>query len=137
MARFLPIAAAFGMAMLAGCASHTNRVACNDRVAAMMASNDAAIRAHKYTQASRTAETAARLSMHCDDRWRAANAFKVAAELAHQNGDTVRAQVLLHQSFSLMRGLRKTVKWNDITATLLAQRLDSARKEMNGQWAYW
>lgn len=146
MAASLRVAAALTVAVLAGCAAssfstqpaqNAGANVCGGRVISVMAFNERAIRRREYAAASRTAESAARLSLQCGDRWRAANALKVAAELAHQQGNTVRAHALLHESFTMMRGLHATQQWSDVTKALLAERLSSAQKEMNGQWVYW
>ncbi len=102
-----------------------------------MAANDAAVREHRYAQASATAERAARISLACGDRWRAANALIVAAELAHQSGNAARARGLVHEGFGIMRALRRTIDANDVDSTLLAEKLDGARRDMQGRWVYW
>jgi hypothetical protein len=99
--------------------------------------NVAAIHAHRYRQASAGAENAARASLRCGDRWRAANELLFAAELAHQSADTLRAQRLVHEGFALMRALHPAAAHSVIPAGLLAEKLDSARREIHGEWAYW
>lgn len=103
----------------------------------MIAANDSAIARHHYRSASHVAERAARISLGCGDRWRAANALVVAAELAHQAKDQRRAQNLLARGYALMQALHPPRHATALTSTLMAQRLDTARRDMQGQWAYW
>lgn len=130
-------------AALTACAhiSHTGAVAqtrgaCADKASQIIAGNEAAIAEHHYGRASRAAESAAGVSLSCGDRWRAANALVVAAELAHQANELARAHRLLAQGYALMHTvhLRHATA---LTAALLSQRLDTARRDMRGQWAYW
>lgn len=113
------------------------RGSCTDRATSMIASNGTAIAEHRYRAASRVAERAARISLGCGDRWRAANALVVAAELAHQAKDQQRAQNLLARGYALMQALHPPRHATALTSTLMAQRLDTARRDMQGQWAYW
>lgn len=112
------------------------QVACKERAARAMAANASVIRAHQYSAASHNAERAARISLACGDRWRASNAFVVAAELAHQAKQQRRAHDLLARGYALMHSvhLRNATA---LTSTLMAERLDTARRDMRGQWAYW
>lgn len=110
---------------------------CTDRATKMIAANDTAIAEHRYRVASHVAERAARISLGCGDNWRAANALVVAAELAHQAKDHERAQNLLARGYALMQALHLPRHATALTSTLMAQRLDTARRDMQGQWAYW
>lgn len=140
-ARAVFIAAAL---LLTACASHPAvktaeqaHAACTDRATNMIARNGSAIAEHRYGAASHVAERAALISLRCGDRWRAANAMVVAAELAHQAKDQQRAETLLAQGYALMHALRPPRHATALTSTLMAQRLDTVRRDMQGQWAYW
>jgi hypothetical protein len=120
---------------------------CSDRATQIVAQNVGAITDHRYGDASIAAERAARVSLNCaqtdepaqrfGDRWRGANALVVAAELAHQGSDDARAHRLLHEGYAIMRQLRPPHHVSSITSTLIAEKLDTARRDMQGQWAYW
>lgn len=113
------------------------KAACTDRATKIVAANVSAISQHRYGAASRAAEHAASISLACGDRWRAANALIVAAELAHQASDAARAKRLLAHGYALMHALHPPQHATALTSTLMAQRLDTARRDMHGQWAYW
>jgi spore coat protein U-like protein len=115
----------------------TPKTACIDRATRIVAANVTAISLHRYGAASRAAEHAASISLSCGDRWRAANALVVAAELAHQADDAPRAERLLAHGYSIMHALRPPRHATALTSTLMAERLDTARRDMHGQWAYW
>lgn len=142
----LSVRAAFIAAalLLTACSSHSavqiaqhGHGACTDRATNMIAANGAAISEHRYRVASHVAERAARISLGCGDRWRAANALVVAAELAHQAKDQQRAHDLLARGYALMQALHPPRHATALTSTLMAQRLDTMRRDMQGQWAYW
>lgn len=140
--------------LLAACA-HTSRPVvvlratppCGDRATQIISANVSSITSHRYAQASRAAEQAARVSLSCadaersseafGDRWRGANALVVAAELAHEANDTVRARRLLHEGYTIMHGLRPPHRVNEVTSSLIAEKLGTARQDLAGQWAYW
>lgn len=132
-----------GALAFVGCAQrpapfkNTPHVACADRAAEIVAANVTAISQRRYGAASRAAEHAASISLACGDRWRAANALIVAAELAHQADDAARAKTLLARGYGIMHALRPPRHATALTSTLMAQRLDTARRDMHGQWAYW
>ncbi len=143
MASTLKVGAAFAAVLLCACSPQGMRPqhmaarppsACTD-TGALMAANSHVISEHLYAQASQNAEHAARTALSCGDRWRAANALIVAAELAHQHGDYTRARTLVHEGFGLMRTLRPAQK--TVSSALLAQQIHSAKRDMNGQWTYW
>ncbi len=138
---------------LAACA-HAQRsvvtpamVSCDERATQIVAANVNSITSHRYAQASRAAEAAARVSLECagasgaaqkfEHRWRGANALVVAAELAHEAGDIPRAHRLLHEGLLIMHGLRSPRHVSEVTSTLIAQRLAGAQSDLAGQWAYW
>jgi hypothetical protein len=155
MARYAKIAAVFGVVLLSSCASrpaarvlaHAQVPPCSDRATRTIADNVPAITAHRYAEASRAAERAAQISLGCaasdrgssrfDDRWRAANAFVVAAELAHQARNSTRARRLLNEGYAIMHALPAPNNASAMTSTLIAEKLDTARRDMHGQWAYW
>lgn len=155
MADFIRTAAIIGIVMLCGCASHQSASvnakhgpSCTDRATQIVETNETTIAAHRYSAASLAAERAARVSLSCAaaessaaaqfaDRWRAANALVVAAELAHQASDAARAHRLLHEGYTIMHALRPPSHVSAVTSTLLAQKLDTARRDMQGEWAYW
>jgi spore coat protein U-like protein len=133
-----------GALMLAACAQQhpaqmqkTPRLACTDRATEIVAANVGAISQHRYGEASRAAERAASISLACGDRWRAANALIVAAELAHQANDATRAKRLLAHGYKIVHTLRPPRHATALTSMLMAQTLDTARRDMHGQWAYW
>jgi hypothetical protein len=148
------VTAVFGIAVLSACAQHTpthvvnaRAAQCTARATSLIAANVSVIAQHHYSAASRAAERAARISLACvatdstivqfDDRWRAANAFVVAAELAHQANDQLRARRLLHEGYNIMHALRPPDHVSALTSTLIAQKLDTARRDLHGQWVYW
>lgn len=142
----LSVRAAFIAAalLLTACSSHPaaqiaqhGHGVCTARATDMIAANGTAIAEHRYRAASHVAERAARISLGCGDRWRAANALVVAAELAHQAKDQQRAQDLLARGYALMQALHPPRHATALTSTLMAQRLDTMRRDMQGQWAYW
>jgi hypothetical protein len=147
--------AAFGVLALCACAqrpavhiTYKHDSDCATRATSLIAANVATIGAHRYAQASQAAESAARIALGCaaaeesaaaqfGDRWRAANALVVAAELAHQANDVQRAHRLLHEGYAVMHALRPPDHLSPLTSTLIAQKLDTARRDMNGEWAAW
>ena len=147
----LIVACAFSMA---GC-SHAPvqnlsaaGIPCGERATQIIAKNVTSILQHRYSDASAVAERAARASLACasmesspvqsfSDKWRGANELVVAAELAHQAADEKRAQNLLHEGYGIMHTLRPPRETNAMTSSLIADKLDAARRDMNGQWAYW
>lgn len=149
------MAVVLGFAFLAGCASPPQRAAapsrpasCKDLATQIIAGNADAVAAHRYAQASKTAERAARVSLACStggktpaqtfgDRWRGANALVVAAELAHEANELPRAHALLREGFAIMHELRPPHHVSQITSTLISETLDGARHDLAGQWAYW
>jgi|GEM_PF-6032851 len=149
------IVAAFGIVALCSCAARPNTHVtyhrssdCTERATNIIAANVSTIAAHRYADASRAAESAARIALSCasaeespatrfDNRWRAANALVVAAELAHQAKDVQRAHRLLHEGYTVMHTLRPPDHLSALTSTLIAQKMDTARRDMNGQWAAW
>lgn len=140
-------------AVFAACAApvHVSQVReadpCNAAATRIIAQNADLIVAHRYAQASGIAERAARISLGCSrharadavfaDRWRGANALVVAAELAHEAHQPARARELLHEGYAIMHSLRPPRRVNELTSTLLAQKLGTARQDLAGQWAYW
>lgn len=141
-------------ALLASCgAAHHRSVAnrgpsCIQRAAAAVAAQTPAIAARHFAAASRAIERAARGELACAAgaerpaerfaaRWRAANAFILSAELAHGTGDDTRAIALLRRGYALMHRLRPPRRTADLTRSLIAQRLDGARRDMDGQWVLW
>ncbi|HEV3152261.1 MAG TPA: hypothetical protein VGZ02_00495 [Candidatus Baltobacteraceae bacterium] len=138
---------------LSACSAPVHRVAeraippsCAERATAIVAENAGLITSRHYAQASRATEAAARVSLSCkdanparafSDRWRGANALVVAAELAHEANDIPRAHRLLHEGYSILYSLHPPHRVNDVTSSLIAQKLDGARQDLAGQWAYW
>ena len=145
----------FAVCAFAGCSGTAQRapdrpaqLSCEDRATQIIAANVTSITSHQYAQASRAAERAAQLSLRCasgpeppgqafEDRWRGANALVVAAELAHEANDGARAHRLLHEGYAIMHALRPPNHVSEITSTLIAQKLDTAKQDLAGQWAYW
>lgn len=152
MALLLRASAVFLVAALAACAhaprTHVvyNASSCIDRATDTFAQNVWAIRAHRYAEASAAAENAARMALICarkdggstrtEARWRAANALVVSAELAHQAKDVGRAHRLLREGYAIMHSLRPP-RTDALTSTLVAQKLDVARRDLQGRWSYW
>lgn len=142
-------------AALQGCAApaahqRTARIdtPCNQRAVQIIAQNVGAISTHRYGDASRAAERAARISLTCassepntidrfSDRWRGANALVVAAELAHQAAQQQRAGRLLAEGYSIMHALQPPKHVSALTSTLIAQTRDGAERDLRGQWSYW
>ena len=128
-------------------ATRADAVSCDDRATQIISANVTSITTHHYDQASRMTERAGRLSLACaaagsqadrfGARWRASNALVVAAELAHEAHDYKRAHSLLHEGYAIMHALHPPRHVSELTSTLIAQKLDSARHDMAGQWAYW
>ncbi len=154
MVYFSRVALVFTLVALCACARHASTpisqgysASCADRATSTIAANVWTIAKHRYGEASRAAEQAARISLACADdgsaatqfadRWRAANALVVAAELAHQANDPARAHRLLHEGYAIMHSLRPPEHVSALTSTLIAQKLDTARRDLHGQWAYW
>ena len=154
MMLMLRCAAIAGVCLLTACAQQVHRtvtvtpVSCDQRATQIIAANVASITSHRYADASRAAEHAGRVSLSCAaesasqaqrfaDRWRGANALVVAAELAHEANDYSRARGLLHEGYAIMHTLRPPHEMSELTSTLIVQKLDSARHDMAGQWAYW
>lgn len=140
MLRFAPVAAMVALSACAQAPAHvriTVAQPCRARAATLVAANVPAISHHRYLTASRAAERAAAISLSCGDRWRAANALVVAAELAHQSHQPARAQRLLQRGYAIMHALLPPRHATALTSTLMAQRLDTAKRDMQGQWAYW
>jgi hypothetical protein len=155
MGNLTKMVAAFGIVALFACARHpaanvaTNGASsCADRGTQLIAANVSAIAVHRYADASQAAERAARIALTCasregsaavqfGDRWRAANALVVAAELAHQANDLPRAHHLLHEGYAVMHTLRPPDHLSPLTSTLIAQQLDTARRDLHGEWAAW
>lgn len=146
------IACALGMA---GCAHapavqqvSASELPCGDRATQIIARNVTSILHRQYRNASVVAERAARASLACassessraqafSDKWRGANELVVAAELAHQASDDRRAADLLHEGYAVMHALRPPHDTNAMTSSLIADKLDAARRDMSGHWAYW
>lgn len=146
MASSLRVGAVFGLVLFSACSSPPARHVANttppsqhscSTATTIIASNDSLIAARRYAQASRNAERAGRLELACGDRWRAANALIVAAELAHQQGDLPRARNLVHEGFALMRALRPDKDTQSVNSALLAQQLSSAQRDIRGEWTFW
>jgi hypothetical protein len=150
------IRAAFlaGVIGMAGCSHATAQhlsataVPCGERATQIIAQNVTSITRHRYGDASIAAERAARASLACaasetspvqafNDKWRGANELVVAAELAHQAADETRAHRLLHEGYTVMHALRPPRNASPLTSSLIADKLDAARRDMHGQWAYW
>jgi hypothetical protein len=150
------IRAAFiaGVITMAGCSHSTaqhlsaSEVPCGERATQIIAQNVTSITQHRYGDASVAAERAARASLSCaasetsspqsfNDKWRGANELVVAAELAHQASDETRAHRLLHEGYAIMHGLRPPRNTSALTSSLIADKLDAARRDLQGQWAYW
>ena len=139
---------------VAGCAhpqvQHVSaaRIACSQRATQIIAQNVTAITQHRYRAASAAAERAARASLECaaretssadafSDKWRGANELVVSAELAHQGSNERRAHRLLHEGYAIMHALRPPRNASVLTSSLIADKLDGARRDLRGQWAYW
>lgn len=146
MASSLKVGAVFGLVLFSACSAPpaprpvTVAVQMHHSCASatsLIASNESLIAAHRYAQASRNAESAARSELACRDRWRAANELIVAAELAHQQGDLPRARSLVHEGFALMRAMRPDKDANPVSSALLAQQLSSAQRDLRGEWTFW
>lgn len=153
--RSLCIAAAVAAIGLTDCAGARvqHRVAsietpCTQQAVQIIAHNVDAISAHRYGDASRAAEQAARMSLRCadtessreqrfSDRWRGANALVVAAELAHQAAQQDRANSLLAEGYGIMHRLQPPAHVSSLTSTLIAQTRDGAERDRRGQWSYW
>jgi hypothetical protein len=123
-------------------------VPCGDRATQIIAQNVTSITDHRYRDASVAAERAARVSLACaatessrsrafNDKWRGANELVVSAELAHQAADETRAHRLLHEGYTIMHALRPPRNASALTSSLIADKLDAARRDLQGQWAYW
>lgn len=122
-------------------------IPCGDRATQIIAQNVTAITEHRYRDASVAAERAARASLACassesahesfSDKWRGANELVVSAELAHQASDEARAHRLLHEGYAIMHALHPPRNASALTSSLIADKLDAARRDMHGQWAYW
>ena len=120
---------------------------CSQRASLVAAQNVDAISARRYALASHVAETSARISLVCAthespsarfaDRWRAANALVVAAELAHQGSQSDRARRLLAEGYHIMNTLRPPAHVSDLTSTLISQTRAGAERDMRGHWLYW
>jgi hypothetical protein len=121
---------------------------CGARATQIIAQNVTSITQHRYRDASSAAERAARVSLACaasessspqafSDKWRGANELVVAAELAHQAADEARAHRLLHEGYSIMHVLRPPRNASALTSSLIADKLDAARRDLHGQWALW
>lgn len=152
---YVKTALVFAICFLIACAASpqhasvasADKASCDDRATQIVSANVTSITTHHYDQASRMTERAGRLSLACAStgsqadrfgaRWRAANALVVAAELAHEAKDYKRAHSLLHEGYAIMHSLRPPRHVSELTSTLIAQKLDSARHDMAGQWAYW
>lgn len=147
------IALLTGIFAIAGCSQPTvrhlsdARVPCGERATQIIAQNVNTISHHRYAAASDAAERAARASLACasnapaaeafSDKWRGANELVVAAELAHQASNDARAHRLLHEGYAIMHGLRPPRDTSAMTSSLIADKLDGARRDLAGQWAYW
>jgi hypothetical protein len=148
--RTVLIAAVVGMV---GCAhANTQRLSaavlpCGERATQIIARNVTSITQHRYGDASVAAERAARVSLACastepspqafSDKWRGANELVVSAELAHQAADEPRAHRLLHEGYAIMHSLRPPRNASALTSSLIADKLDAARRDLHGQWALW
>jgi hypothetical protein len=143
-----------GVVGMAGCAHAPDRhitaadLPCGDRATQIIAQNVTSIAEHRYRDASVAAERAARTSLACaasesstpqafSDRWRGANELVVSAELAHQAADETRAHRLLHEGYSIMHALRPPRNASALTSSLIADKLDAARRDLQGQWGLW
>ncbi len=154
--RALRFAAAIAVAAaLPGCAAPAahHRTAsintpCNERAVQIIAQNVNAISSHRYADASRAAEQAARISLACSasepstaqrfsDRWRGANGLVVAAELAHQAAQQQRADRLLAEGYGIMHALQPPAHVSALTSMLISQTRDGAERDMRGEWSYW
>lgn len=123
------------------------RVPCSEQATQIIAHNVTAITGHRYRDASNAAERAARASLACaagdppvdafNDKWRGANELVVSAELAHQGADEARAHRLLHEGYAIMHSLRPPRSTSAMTSSLIADKLDGARRDLSGHWAYW
>lgn len=146
--------AVLAAAAIAGCSGGTPHqyavtvdTPCSSRAVQIIAHNVDSIAAHRYAQASRAAERAARVSLTCagsetpsaqfNDRWRGANALVVAAELAHQAKDDARAKQLLREGYGIMHALRPPAHVSALTSTLISQTRSGAERDLRGQWSYW
>lgn len=154
MAYIIRTALIAGVIGLTGCA-HSNvqhvssaAIPCGERATQIIAQNVTSITEHRYRDASVAAERAARASIACaasekstpqafSDKWRGANELVVSAELAHQATDEMRAHRLLHEGYALMHGLRPPKNASALTSSLIADKLDAAKRDLQGQWAYW
>jgi hypothetical protein len=154
--RVLRFAAAIAAAAaLPGCAApaaHHQTAAidtpCSEHAVQIIARNVGSISSHRYADASRAAEQAARISLTCSasepsatqrfsDRWRGANALVVAAELAHQAAQHQRANRLLAEGYRIMHSLQPPAHVSALTSTLISQTRDGAERDMRGEWSYW
>jgi hypothetical protein len=143
-----------GVVGMAGCAHTTAQhlteagVPCGERATQIIAQNVTSITEHRYRDASVAAEHAARVSLACaaseastpqafGDKWRGANELVVSAELAHQAADEGRAHRLLHEGYTIMHSLRPPRNASALTSSLIADKLDAARRDLQGQWALW
>lgn len=141
MANPFRLLAALGVAAIAACSATPGKpaqrvsvhVSCEDRAASLINANERAVANRNYALASGNAERAARISLSCGDRWRAANELIVAAELAHQQGDVARARGLVREGFGIM----KRVRSKEVTSSLLAQQMNSAQRDLSGSWTLW
>jgi hypothetical protein len=154
MAHLIRTALIAGAISMAGCSHATSQhlsavgLPCGERATQIIAQNVTSITQHRYRDASSAAERAARASFSCaasekstpqafNDKWRGANELVVAAELAHQASDETRAHRLLHEGYAVMHNLRPPRNASALTSSLIADKLDAARRDMQGQWAYW
>jgi hypothetical protein len=123
-------------------------IPCGDRATQIIAQNVTSITDRRYGDASIAAERAARVSLACagsessrsrafSDKWRGANELVVSAELAHQAANETRAHRLLHEGYTIMHALRPPRNASALTSSLIADKLDAARRDLQGQWAYW
>lgn len=142
-----------GVISVAGCTQapvqHASnaQIPCGERATQIIAQNVTAITERRYRDASLAAERAARASFACSksepaqasfsDKWRGANELVVSAELAHQGADEPRAHRLLQEGYAIMHALHPPRNASALTSSLIADKLDAARRDMNGQWAYW
>ncbi len=152
----LRIAVLAALVGVSGCAAHVDQkrtaatfnTPCGERAVQAIARNVDSISSHRYADASRAAEQSARISLHCantegstaqrfNDRWRAANALVVAAELAHQASQQQRANRLLAEGYGIMHALQPPAHVSALTSTLLSQTRDGAERDRRGQWSYW
>ena len=49
----------------------------------------------------------------------------------------MRAHRLLHEGYAIMHALRPPRNTSALTSSLIADKLDAAKRDMQGQWAYW